>query len=132
MPCWRSRSSGGASVPLTAGFTLMEVLVVAAVIGLLAALLLPALSRVRQKTEATYCMNNSRQLALAWLMYADDHHGVLVANRYGNEVRGGANPDNWVSGWMDWGRQRQHEHGLSDRSRLRQAGLLCQSLARPV
>ena len=94
----------GASVPLTAGFTLMEVLVVAAVIGLLAALLLPALSRVRQKTEATYCMNNSRQLALAWLMYADDHHGVLVANRYGNEVRGGANPDNWVSGWMDWGR----------------------------
>lgn len=85
------------------GFTLVEVLVVIVLIGLLAALLLPALSTARQKAQGTYCMNNSRQLALAWLMYADDHSGVLVANRHGTEFRAAGQNDNWVSGWMDWG-----------------------------
>jgi len=81
----------------------MELLVVLLIVSTLAALLVPALVKARQKTHGLACMNNSRQLALAWLMYADDHGGRLVENRHGNDARNGANPNNWVSGWMDWG-----------------------------
>lgn len=61
------------------GFTLIELLVVMAIIGILAGLLLPALSRAKAKTWATTCMNGTRQLQLAWSMYVDDHQGRLPA-----------------------------------------------------
>lgn len=80
----------------------MELLLVVALLGLLTALLFPALVRARQQTQGISCMNNSRQLALAWQMYADDHNGVLVLNLQGTVTRRGANPNNWVSGWLDW------------------------------
>ncbi|HVU27578.1 MAG TPA: prepilin-type N-terminal cleavage/methylation domain-containing protein [Verrucomicrobiae bacterium] len=54
------------------GFTLIELLVVIAIIAILAAMLLPALARAKQKAQAAQCMNNNRQLMLAWVMYADD------------------------------------------------------------
>ncbi|MBX3732186.1 MAG: prepilin-type N-terminal cleavage/methylation domain-containing protein [Verrucomicrobiae bacterium] len=54
------------------GFTLVELLVVVAVIALLAGLLLPALIGARQKAGAVACVNNLRQLTLAWLLYAPD------------------------------------------------------------
>mgnify|MGYP003852757323 CR=1 FL=1 len=85
-----------------AAFTLLELLLVIGILGGLTALLFPALVRARQQTQAIACMNNSRQLALAWQMYADDHDGVLVPNLHGSETRRGRNPNNWVSGWMDW------------------------------
>jgi len=56
-------------------FTLVELLVVISIIGMLAALLLPALGRARAKARATYCVNNLRQLGLAMRMYLDDHSG---------------------------------------------------------
>ena len=84
------------------GFTLLELMVVMGILAALTALLLPALVRARQQTQGLYCMNNSRQLALAWQMYADDHNGLLVPNRHGSAARHAADPDNWVSGWMDW------------------------------
>lgn len=61
-----------------AGFTLVELLVVIAVIGLLAALLLPTLASAKSKTHGIRCMSNHRQLCLAWRMYSDDNNDVLL------------------------------------------------------
>ncbi len=61
-------------------FSLVELLVVIAVIGILAALLLPALSAAKAKGQQTACSNNLRQLEVCWLMYANDNDAKLVPN----------------------------------------------------
>ena len=72
------------------GFTLIELLVVIAIIAILAALLLPALSRARAKATSSACVSNQKQLALAWLMYADENNDRMVGfNTYP------LNPVNW-------------------------------------
>lgn len=66
------------------GFTLIELLVVMGIIGLLIAILLPTLSRVRKAAQATVCLSNLRQMGMGWLSYA-------------NESKGRPHPSSWAT-----------------------------------
>ena len=81
------------------GFTLLELLVVIAVIAILASLLLPVLARAKSRAQGVFCVNNTRQLAVGWLLYADDNDGRLPYNLVGSVARTNLN---WVYGILDW------------------------------
>lgn len=80
------------------GFTLIELLVVIAIIAILAALLLPALSRAKAKAYQAQCMSNLRQLAITWQLYTDDNNGNFVPNGYFNNAANRPVNPLWVMG----------------------------------
>ena len=90
-------------------FTLIELLVVIAIIAILLAILMPAMNRVKEQGRRSTCLNNLRQLTLAWIMYADEHDDTLVNGDTGEY---GIHQDQtpWVK--ADW------RSGMTDRQKI--------------
>lgn len=86
-------------------FTLVELLVVIAIIAVLMAILLPALNRAREQGKRAVCLNNCKQLALAWMMYAEDNNDKIVNGNTGANC--------WVR-WIENGTEGAKIQGIKN------------------
>jgi len=88
-PLWKGLES--------CAFTLTELVVLLALLGFLACMMAPAFAKTRPNNATVQCLQNLRQLGMAWRMYAEDNSGRLPPN-----VDGGSINDAWVGGWLDY------------------------------
>jgi prepilin-type N-terminal cleavage/methylation domain-containing protein/prepilin-type processing-associated H-X9-DG protein len=93
------RPSSGATAE--GAFTLIELLTVIAIIAVLAAIILPSLSQARERSHGVACLNNTRQLSIAWQLYSDDHDGILPYNLSLSTSSLRTNL-NWVNNVLSW------------------------------
>ena len=91
-----------AVIRAASGFTLIELLVVIAVIAVLLAILVPATRAARERGQRTVCLNNLRQLTLAWIQYADEHDSKLVCgSAFSRTITGTGTRRLILEGWVD-------------------------------
>jgi len=118
-------------LPGVHGFTLIELLVVIAVIAILASLLLPVLNKAKAKAQGVFCLNNTRQLCLAWGLYADDHSSRLPYNLGGSTGARRIAPRtqlNWVNNSLDWSANNPDNTNAATITEASLADYTCKSL----
>ena len=88
------------------GFTLIELLVVIAIIAILAAMLLPVLAKTKTKSQGISCLNNTKQLTLAWRLWADDNNDSLLTCLNNDGTGFLKDRPNWITGNLDFSAAR--------------------------
>ena len=92
-------------------FTLIELILVIAIIGILAGLLLPVLNKAKGKAHSIKCLSNVKQLALGWLLYASNHDAKYANNHSRDQTRDQRN--NWANNVLDWNNSSDNTNKLA-------------------
>jgi prepilin-type processing-associated H-X9-DG protein len=88
--------------PSVPAFTIIELLVIVAILALLGSILAPTMARTAPNNKAIGCLNNLRQLGAAWRMYAEDNRGKLAYNHDGGNAGKQPGAESWAGGWEDF------------------------------